>query len=84
VESIDRGEKNTKLKKKEGEKLHVGASLDTLQMSTLKKEKTSTQALLGVDRSHKGKRLVLAFHDFSAHQGAPYHDEKVLRHSLTL
>jgi hypothetical protein len=70
VESIDRGEKNTKLKKKEGEKLHVGASLDTLQMSTLKKEKTSTQALLCVDRSHKGKRLVLAFHDFSAHQGA--------------
>jgi hypothetical protein len=39
VESIDRGEKNTKLKQKEGEKLHVGASLDTLQMSTFKKGK---------------------------------------------
>jgi hypothetical protein len=70
VESIDRAEKNTKLKKKGGREFTCQCKPGYTSDVNLKKGKDKYQALLCVDRSHKGKRLVLAFHEFSADQGA--------------
>jgi hypothetical protein len=70
VESIDCGEKNTKLKKKGGREVTCRCKSGYTSDVNLEKGKDKYQALLGVDRSHKGKRLVLGFHEFSADQGA--------------
>ncbi len=63
-------ERRTQNLKKGGIEVTCSCKSGYTSAVNLEKGKDKYQALLCVHRSHKGKRLVLAFHEFSADQGA--------------